>query len=280
MVFSCNISGCKRMILTNGKYFLLLMLFSWQCSAELVLIDENNLANVTAQAGISLDSTVDLTIGNISYQQRPTDSYFMINDVTARYSYIGATIDITAQGAMRFGLPETLHFDELSFGLYNSKTAVMDITNPDDIQTYTIYADTLGNAYDGFTLNISGTTLDNGSTTFSGDYVNSANLAGNQNTGLTITAATDISISMTSEDDCTTFFFCDSEEDFAHIVIVDEDGNVVTESGESGTNHTSLNYSFDSPINNHFLMNVTLTGTFKMGGAIEMFGAGSVAYKR
>jgi hypothetical protein len=249
-------------------------------AAELLPVDEESLAQISGQAGISLDSTVDLTIGNIAYQQRPTDSYFMLNDITARYSYTGATIDITAQGAMRFGLPDTLHFDELSFGLYNSRTAVIDINNPDDIQTYTIYADTLGNAYDGFTLNISGTTLDNGSTTFSGDYVNSSNLVGNRNTKLTITAATDISISLTSEDDCTTFLFCDSAEDFAHIVIVDEDGNIVTQAGQSGSNDTSLNYSFDSPINNHFLMRATLTGTFKMGGAIEMFGAGNVTYKR
>ncbi|MEH6449305.1 MAG: DUF6160 family protein [Oleispira sp.] len=256
------------------------LLLSIHTVAELVPVDENNLANISGQAGISLDSTVDLTIGNISYQQRPTDSYFMLNDITARYSYVGATIDVTARGALRLGLPETLHIDEFSFGLYNSKTATIDINNPNDIQTYTIYADTLGNAYDGFTLNISGASLDNGSTTFTGDYVGSATLAGNRNTQLTIVEATDISISLTSEDDCTTFLFCDSEEDFAHIVIVDEDGNIVTQAGQAGTNNTSLNYSFDSPINNHFLMNATLTGTFKMGGAIEMFGAGDVAYKR
>ena len=255
---------------------LALSMFSF---AELVPVDEKVLANVSGQAGISLDTTVDLTIGNISYQQRPTDSYFMLNDITARYSYIGATIDVTEQGALRFGLPETLNIDELSFGLYNSKTATLDINNPDDIQTYTIYADTLGNAYDGFTLNISGTSLDNGSTTFTGDYVNSATLEGNRNTKLTIEKATDISISLTSEDDCSSFF-CDNAEDYAHIVIVDEDGNIVTQAGQSGTNNSSLNYSFASPINNHFLMNVTLTGTFKMGGAIEMFGAGQVAYKR
>lgn len=255
------------------------LLMSIHSLAELVPVDEINLANVSGQAGISLDSTVDLTIGNISYQQRPTDSYFMLNDVTARYSYVGATIDVTAQGALRLGLPETLHIDELSFGLYNSKTATIDINNPNDIQTYTIYADTLGNAYDGFTLNISGTSLDNGSTTFTGDYANSATLAGNKNTQLTIEEATDISISLTSEDDCSSFF-CDNAEDYAHIVIVDEDGNIVTQAGQSGTNNTNLNYSFASPINNHFLMSVTLTGTFKMGGAIEMFGAGQVAYKR
>jgi hypothetical protein len=260
------------------SYFLLsLSIFSF---AELIPVNESVLGNVSGQAGISLDSTVDLTIGNISYQQRPTDSYFMLNDITARYSYVGATIDVTAQGALRFGLPETLHIDELSFGLYNSRTAEIDITNPNDIQTYTIYADTLGNAYDGFTLNISGTRLDNGSTTFTGSYANSSTLAGNQNTQLTIEEATNINISLTSSDDCTTFLFCDSAEDFAHIVIVDEDGNIVTEAGQSGTNNTSLNYSFESPINNHFIMNATLTGTFKMGGAIEMFGAGNVAFKR
>ena len=256
-----------------------ILLFSTFSFAELIPVNEKALANVSGQAGISLDTTVDLTIGNISYQQRPTDSYFMLNDITARYSYVGATIDVTEQGALRFGLPETLHIDELSFGLYNSKTATMDIKNPDDIQTYTIYADTLGNAYDGFTLNISGTSLDNGSTTFSGDYVNSATLEDNRNTKLTIEEATDISISLTSEDDCSSFF-CDNAEDYAHIVIVDENGNIVTQAGQSGTNNTSLNYSFASPINNHFLMNVTLTGSFKMGGAIEMFGAGNVAYKR
>jgi hypothetical protein len=256
-----------------------MLLLNAFCFAELVAINEKILANVSGQAGISLDTTVDLTIGNISYQQRPTDSYFMLNDITARYSYIGATIDVTAQGALRLGLPETLTIDEFSFGLYNSRTATIDINNPDDIQTYTIYADTLGNAYDGFTLNISGTRLDNGSTTFSGDYINSATLEGNRNTKLTIEEATDISISLTSEDDCSSFF-CDNAEDYAHIVIVDENGNIVTQAGQSGTNHTRLNYSFASPINNHFLMNVTLTGTFKMGGAIEIFGAGQVAYKR
>lgn len=258
-------------------FFLSVSIFSF---AELIPVNEKALGNVSGQAGISLDSTVDLTIGNISYQQRPTDSYFILNDITARYSYVGATIDVTAQGALRFGLPETLKIDELSFGLYNSKNADINTNNPDDIQTYTIYADTLGNAYDGFTLNISGTTLDNGSTTFTGDYVNSSTLAGNRNTKLTIKKATDISISLTSEDDCTTFLFCDSEEDFAHIVIVDKDGKIVTQAGQSGTNNTSLNYSFASPINNHFLMKATLTGTFKMGGAIEMFGAGNVAFKR
>jgi hypothetical protein len=263
-----------KVILTYSMFVISMLSF-----AELVPVNEKILANVSGQAGISLDTTVDLTIGSISYQQRPTDSYFMLNDITARYSYIGATVDITEQGALRFGLPETLTINELSFGLYNSKTAIIDINNPDDIQTYTIYADTLGNAYDGFTLNISGTSLDNGSTTFTGDYVNSSTLEGNRNTKLTIEEATDISISLTSEDDCSSFF-CDNAEDYAHIVIVDEDGNILTQAGQSGTNNTSLNYSFASPINNHFLMNLTLTGTFKMGGAIEMFGAGQVAYKR
>lgn len=259
------------------SYFLLsLSIFSF---AELIPVNESTLGNVSGQAGISLDSTVDLTIGNISYQQRPTDSYFMLNDITARYSYVGATIDVTAQGALRFGLPETLHIDELSFGLYNSRTAEIDITNPNDIQTYTIYADTLGNAYDGFDLDISGISFDNGSNRLSGDYSNSSNLAGNKNTQLTITGKTDIQLTLTSEDDCSSFF-CDNAEDYAHIVIVDEDGNIVTEAGQSGTNNTRLNYSFESPINNHFIMNATLTGTFKMGGAIEMFGAGNVAFKR
>jgi hypothetical protein len=259
-----------------SSFLLSLSLYSL---AELVPVNEKDLANVSGQAGISLDSTVDLTIGSISYQQRPTDSYFMLNDITARYSYVGATIDVTEQGALRFGLPKTFHIDEFSFGVYNSKTAKMDVNNPDDIQTYTIYANTLGNAYDGFTLNISGTNLDNGSTTFTGDYVNSVTLEGNRNTKLTIEEATNISISLASEDDCSSLF-CDNAEDYAHIVIVDENGNIVTQAGQAGTNHTSLNYSFDSPINNHFLMNATLTGTFKMGGAIEMFGAGNVAYKR
>jgi hypothetical protein len=267
------------MTLIKALFSNFLLVLSMHSVAELMPVSEQDLANVSGQAGISLDTTVDLTIGNISYQQRPADSYFMLNDITARYSYVGATIDVTTQGALRFGLPETLTIDDLSFGVYNSKTATMDINNPDDIQTYTIYADTLGNAYDGFTLNISGTSLDNGSTVFTGDYVNSATLEGNRNTKLTIVKATDISISLTSEDDCSSFF-CDSAEDYAHIVIVDKDGNIVTQAGQAGTNDASLNYSFASPINNHFLMNATLTGTFKMGGAIEMFGAGDVAYKR
>lgn len=268
------------MILTKHLCALNLVSFCSFSAAELIPVNEDILSEVAGQAGISLDSTVDLTIGNIAYQQRPTDSYFILNDITARYSYTRATIDVTAQGALRFGLPETLHFDELSFGLYNSKTANIDTSNPDDIQTYTIYADTLGNAFDGFTLNISGATLDNGSTTFTGDYINSATLEGNRNTKLTIKKATDISISLTSEDDCTTFLFCDSAEDFAHIVIVDKDGKIVKQAGQVGTNNTNLNYRFESPINNHFLMKATLTGTFKMGGAIEMFGAGNVAFKR
>jgi hypothetical protein len=80
---------------------------------------------------------------------------------------------------------------------------------------------------------------------------------------MTIEEATNISILLTSEDDCSSLP-CDNAEDYAHIVIVDENGNIVTQSGQAGTNHTSLNYFFVSPINNHFIMNATLTGTFKM----------------
>lgn len=268
------------MTLTKTIILHIFLLLSFHSLAELVPVNESMLANVSGQAGITLDRSVDLTIENISYQQRPTESYFIAHDITARYSYIGSTIDVTAQGSLRFGLPETLHIEEFGFSLYNSKTVGVDVNNLDDIQTYTIYADTFGNGYDGFTLNISGTTLDNGSTTFNSSYVNSGTLEGNMHTELTIEEATDISISLTSDNTCTAWPFCDSEEDFAHIVIVDEDGNIVTESGQAGTHNTSLNHSFESPINHNFLMSARLTGTFKMGGAIEMFGAGAVPFKR
>lgn len=247
--------------------------------AELITISENEMADVSGQAGVTLEGNVNLTIGDIAYQQTPDSSYQVLHDVVAQYTYGATTLDITNNGSLRFGLPEFIRFDELSFSLYSSNTAQVDTSNPNNIQTYTIYADTLGDAFDGFELDISGTSFDNGNNSFTGDYINSPNLEGNRSTQLTITEATDIRLTLTSEDDCTGFL-CDNQEDFAHIVIVDEDGNTIAQAGQTGTNNTSLNYSFASPINNNFLVKATLTGTLKMGGAIEMFGASNVSFKR
>lgn len=248
-------------------------------NAELVEISEQELGTFSGQSGVTFEGNVNLTIDEITYQQTPDSSYQILHNIVADYQYGATTIDVTNNGSVRFGLPEFIHFNELSFGLYTSKEMNVDPSNSNDIQTYTIYADTLGNAYDGFDLNISGATFDNGSNSYSDDYVNSPNLEGNRSTQLTITEATDINLTLTSEDDCTGFG-CDNQEDFAHIVIVDEDGEIVAEAGQSGQNNTSLDYSFDSPINNNFILHATLTGTFKMGGAIEMFSFSNPSFKR
>lgn len=263
-----------------NKLVLIWVLFSINSFAELIPMQESSLATVSGQSGVTMEGSVDLTIGDIAYQQTPDSSYQVLHDIVAQYSYGATTLDVTDIGSLRLGLPEFIHFDELSFSLYSSNSAQVDPSNSNDIRTYTIYADTLGNAYDGFDLDISGASFDNGSNRFSGDYVNSPDLEGNRSTQLTITEATNISLNLTSEDDASGCLFCDSEEDFAHIVIVDEDGNTVAEAGENGTHNTSLNYSFGSPINNNFLVKATLTGTLKMGGAIEMFGASNVSFKR
>lgn len=255
------------------------LLISTISFAELVPITSDEMSNVSGQSGITMEGSVDLTIGDIAYQQTPDSSYLVLHDITAQYQYGPTTLDVTSNGALRFGLPEFINFDKLSMSLYNSKTVQVDANNPNNIQTYTIYADTLGNAYDRFDLDITGTTFDNGNTNFNGDYVNTGSLEGNRSTTLTVTEATDIKLTLVSDDDCTSFF-CDNQEDFANIVIVDEDGNIVAQEGQSGQHDATLNYSFDSPINNNFLVRATLTGTFKMGGAIEMFGAGNVSYKR
>lgn len=264
-----------------NKLIFIWTFFSVGSFAELIPMQESSLATISGQSGITVEGSIDLTIGDIAYQQTPDSSYQILHNIVAQYSYGATTLDVTDIGALRLGLPEFIRFDELSFSLYSSNSSQVDPSNPDDIQTYTIYADTLGDAFDGFDLEISGARFDDGTTTFSkNNYANTTTLENNENIELTITGATDISLTLTSEDDESGFCFCDAEEDYGHIVIVDEDGNVVAEAGETGINHTSLNYSFDSPINNNFLVQATLTGTLKMGGAIEMFGVNNVAFKR
>lgn len=247
---------------------------SMATAAELVSIDEAALADVSGQSGIGIDGSVDLKIGNIAYQQRPTDSYLMINDLVAQYNYAGAALDITAEGALRFSLPDFIQFDELSFSVYNSSTAALDINNPTSLQTYTVYASTLGNAYDGFNLDITGATFDNGSNRYSADYVNTNNLTDNANTSVSISEGAEVTFLLESEDDG---FF---NEDYAQITVVNEDGEVIEQVGSDGQNDASLTLRLEPRIHNNFLVKATLTGTLKMGGAIEMFSVNNVAFKR
>lgn len=242
--------------------------------AELTPLTSDDLANYVAQSGVTIEGNVNLTIENISYQQRPDSSHLMINDLVAKYEYGPTTLDITNNGAIRFGLPEFVHFEELSFGLYNSASAQLDVNNPVNTQTYRIYASTLGDSYDSFKLDISGTSFDNGSNRYQDDYVNTNTLENNANTSFTIDKATDLTIDLESDDDG---WFA---EDYAKITVVNEEGDIIGEAGRDGQNDASLSLHFDSPVNHTFLLQATLTGAMKMGGAIEMFSTANIPIKR
>jgi len=242
-------------------------------NAELVEISEQDLATFTGQSGVTLEGNVKLTIDDISYQQTPDSSYQVLHDIVADYQYGATTIDVTSNGSIRFRLPEFIQFNELSMGLYTSNTAQVD-TSASNKETYTIYASTLGDSYENFTLGISGAKLENGSNSLNGSYVNTNTLENNTSTTFTISEAADVTINLESEDDS---WFA---EDYAQITLVDEDGNILKQEGSEGNNDATLVYSFDSAIENNFILHATLTGTFKMGGAIEMFSFNNASYKR
>lgn len=246
--------------------------------AELTPLAEQQLDAITGQSGITIEGNMNMTISDIAYQQRPDSSYFVLHDITSRYTYGATTLDITADGALRFGLPEFINFDRFSFSLYTSADAQVD-TNAANSATYTLYAGTLGDAYDGFNLNISGVSLKNNGNSWNGNYINTNRLENNASDTFTIDGKTTISINLNSEDTCTGLF-CDNEEDFAQITIVDKDGNIVSQSGSVGQHNATLNHTFESPVQNNFLVRATLTGNIKMGGAIEVLPGAAVTHKR
>lgn len=237
-------------------------------------ITDSQLSDSIGQSGLTIEGNVNLSAEQLSYQQRADSSYLILNDIQAQFSYSPATVDITAQGTIRYGLPNTLKFDNLSLALYSSNSQTLDLNNSDSIQTYTIYASSLGNQHKGFELNISGIKLDDGSNYFEDDYIDTNILENNASTSFTVNSKSDINIELISDDDC-----CFGNEDYAQITVVDEDGNIIQQTGSSGENDANLSLHFDSPINNNFIVQATLTGTFNMGGAIEVFTASNVPTK-
>lgn len=298
------LSSALRVLYLSFSFF---WLYVPATHSELKPINETELSDYSAQAGITTDQNTPLTIDSVVldlhgdqglnvYSGNLLDEDPDNDKIQLNYHFQGLTLDITDSGQIEIGLPHQLTIGQLNaatdqlengleFSYYLSKSAeIRPTTFRSQSQTYTVYANSIGGdpEYSGFRLNISGARFDNGSSQFRSNYRENEATSNTDGRSVTFTVNDPADISLRLESDDKNCGFLRGGCDHAEIILVDDKGDLVARAGNRSGFVADLDDVGVRPrqvvdrLGSNFFVSARMSGSFRLDGTVNVFSGTAV----